>query len=180
PWDALSPRLTVAQLVREPLDLTPMADDERDAAVASALESVGLPVSGPFLDARTHELSGGQLQRIALARALVLRPKLLVADEPTSMLDASEQARLLTVLRERQAEMGLGLVLVSHDIAVVRKVTDRIVVLDAGLVVEEGPSNQVSSAPRSPTSLRLIEAAPAFNQDGDAAVAEPTSKGGRQ
>ncbi|MDP8932262.1 MAG: ATP-binding cassette domain-containing protein, partial [Actinomycetota bacterium] len=73
PWDALSPRLTVAQLVREPLDLTPMADDERDAAVASALESVGLAVSGPFLDARTHELSGGQLQRIALARALVLR-----------------------------------------------------------------------------------------------------------
>ncbi|MDP9020834.1 MAG: ABC transporter ATP-binding protein, partial [Actinomycetota bacterium] len=140
PWDALSPRLTVAELVREPLDLAKEADrPQRDHAVAEALESVGLPPSGSFLGARTHELSGGQLQRIALARALVVRPKLLVADEPSSMLDASEQARLLVVLRERQAEMGLGLVFVSHDMAVVRKVTDRIVVLGAGRVVEEGP-----------------------------------------
>ncbi|MBW3645200.1 MAG: ABC transporter ATP-binding protein, partial [Actinobacteria bacterium] len=135
PWDALSPRLTVAELVREPLDLAKEGDrPQRARAVAEALESVGLPSSGPFLEARTHELSGGQLQRIALARALVVRPKLLVADEPTSMLDASEQARMLVVLRERQAEMGLGLVFVSHDMAVVRKVTDRIVVLGAGRV----------------------------------------------
>jgi ABC-type glutathione transport system ATPase component len=78
------------------------------------------------------------------------------------MLDASEQARLLLVLRERQVEMGLGLVIVSHDVAVVRKVTDRIVVLDAGRVVEEGPSHVVSAVPRSLTGRRLIEAAPAF------------------
>jgi peptide/nickel transport system ATP-binding protein len=163
PWDALSPRLTVAELVREPLDLAKEDDRrQRDLAVAEALESVGLPPSGAFLQARTHELSGGQLQRIALARALVLRPKLLVADEPTSMLDASEQARLLVVLRERQAEMGLGLVLVSHDMAVVRKVTDRIVVLNAGRVVEDGPSHVVSTAPVSETGRRLIEAAPSF------------------
>jgi peptide/nickel transport system ATP-binding protein len=163
PWDALSPRLTVAELVREPLDLAKEDDRrQRDLAVAEALESVGLPPSGAFLQARTHELSGGQLQRIALARALVLRPKLLVADEPTSMLDASEQARLLVVLRERQAEMGLGLVLVSHDMAVVRKVTDRIVVLAAGRVVEDGPSHVVSTAPVSETGRRLIEAAPSF------------------
>ena len=88
------------------------------------------------------------------------RPKLLVADEPTSMLDASEQARLLVVLRERQIEMGLGLVLISHDMAVVRKVTDRIVILDAGMIVEEGPSSTVSSRPASRTGRRLIEAAP--------------------
>ena len=87
-------------------------------------------------------------------------PKLLVADEPTSMLDASKQARLLVVLRECQVEMGLGLVLVSHDIAVVRKVCDRIVVLDAGQVVEEGPSHSVCSAPTSLTTRRLLEAAP--------------------
>lgn len=109
-----------------------------------------------------HELSGGERQRVALARALVVRPKLLVADEPTAMLDASEQARMLVVLRERQIEMGLGLVLVSHDVAVVRKVTDRMVVLDGGRVVEEGPSNTVSSSPRSPTTRRLIDAAPSF------------------
>ena len=110
---------------------------------------VALPSDGPFLDARVHELSGGQLQRIALARALVARPRVLVADEPTSMLDASEQARLLTVLRDLQVAMGLALVLVSHDLALVRKVCDRIVVLDGGRVVEEGSSEQVSGAPRS-------------------------------
>jgi peptide/nickel transport system ATP-binding protein len=111
--------------------------------------------SGDFLTARSHELSGGQLQRISLARALVVRPKLLIADEPTSMLDASEQARLLVTLRERQVEMGLGLVLVSHDVAAVRKVTDRIVILDAGRIAEEGPSDRLDQPKqpgRSPTA----------------------------
>jgi peptide/nickel transport system ATP-binding protein len=163
PWDALSPRLTVAELVREPLDIVDAENrPAREAAVAEALDSVGLPYSGGFLTARSHELSGGQLQRVSLARALVARPKLLVADEPTSMLDASEQARLLVVLRERQVEMGLGLVLVSHDVAAVRKVTDRIVVLDAGLVVEQGRSDQVSCAPHSVAGRRLLEFAPDF------------------
>ncbi|MDQ3932240.1 MAG: ABC transporter ATP-binding protein [Actinomycetota bacterium] len=162
PWDALSPRLTVEQLVREPLDLLDGDGENRHQKVGEVLEDVGLPSSGGFLLARSHELSAGQLQRVALARALVAEPKLLVADEPTAMLDASEQARLLVTLRERQVEMGLGLVLISHDIAVVRKVTDRIVILDAGLIVEEGPSNLVSSSPRSPTGSRLVAAAPAF------------------
>ncbi len=159
PWDALSPRLDVEELVREPLDVGfGEAGDarQRAAAVASILESVGLPPSGAFLRARAHELSGGQLQRIALARALIGRPKLLVADEPTSLLDASEQARLLVILRELQVEMGLALVLVSHDMAVVRKVTDRIVVLDGGRVVEEGRSEVVSADPRSLTARRLV------------------------
>ncbi len=163
PADALSPRLDVEELVSEPLEL--MKDlnaPRRRAAVAEALESVGLPGTGTFLRARTHELSGGQLQRIALARALVAGPKLLVADEPTAMLDASEQARLLVVLRERQTEMGLGLVFISHDIAVVRKMTDRMVVLDRGRIVEEGPSSTVSTNPQSATARLLVAASPAF------------------
>ena len=163
PAEALSPRLSVEELVREPLDVAKDGDEaSRRVAVAQILESVGLPSSGSFLDARTHELSGGQLQRIALARALISGPKLLVADEPTAMLDASEQARLLVVLRERQVEMGLGLVLVSHDLAAVRKVTDRIVVLDGGRVVEEGPSDAVSTMPQSDTARLLVQASPAF------------------
>lgn len=163
PADALSPRLSVEELVREPLDVAKVGDVAgRRAAVAEALESVGLPATGSFLRARTHELSGGQLQRIALARALVLKPKLLVADEPTAMLDASEQARMLVVLRERQVEMGLGLILISHDLAAVRKVTDRIVVLDRGRVVEEGPSAVVSTTPQSDTARLLLETSPAF------------------
>ena len=163
PTDALSPRLDVEALVREPLDLGKDLDGEdRRRAVAEALDSVGLPSSGSFLRAHTSELSGGQLQRIALARALVVKPKLLVADEPTAMLDASEQARLLVVLRERQVEMGLGLVLISHDLAVVRKVTDRMVVLDRGRVVEEGLSSAVSAFPKSSTARHLVESSAAF------------------
>ncbi len=162
PADSLSPRLTVEDLVGEPLDVVKVGGAERGATVGEALDSVGLPSTGAFLKARTHQLSGGQLQRIALARALVARPKVLVADEPTAMLDASEQARLLVVLRERQIEMGLGLVFVSHDIAAVRKVTDRMVVLEAGRVVEEGPSAVVSTAPRSGTARLLVDASPAF------------------
>jgi len=160
PWDALSPRLTVRELVAEPLDIEGLVDrKQRDSAVAAALDDVGLPSSGTFLDARSHELSGGQLQRIAVARALVAEPKVLVADEPTSMLDASEQARLLVALRTAQIERGLGLVLVSHDLAAVRKVADRIVVLEAGRVVEEGPSHLVASTPQSVTGRRLLDAA---------------------
>ena len=164
PWDALSPRMNVEQLLTEPLVVAGTDEPkERRRAAAAALESVGLPAS--LLENRTHELSGGQLQRVALARALMAGPKLLVADEPTALLDASEQARLLVVLRERQIEMGLGLVLISHDVAVVRKVTDRIVVLDGGRVVEEGPSQVVSTSPRSLAGRRLMEASPAFNRN---------------
>ena len=160
PWDALSARLTVQELVREPLDLSGEGTrPEHERAVAEMLEAVGLPSSVDFLSERTHNLSGGELQRIALARALVVAPKLLVADEPTSMLDASEQARLLVILRELQIEMGLGLVLVSHDLAVVRKVTDRIVILDSGRVAEEGPSEVVCANPQSTIGQRLVQAA---------------------
>ncbi len=164
PWDALSPRLGVADLVSEPWVIEGnSSDDERRTQLAELLQSVGLPSEGGFLQARTDQLSGGQLQRVALARALAADPKLLVADEATSMLDASEQARMLVVLRDRQVEMGLGLVLISHDIAVVRKVTDRIIVLEAGLVVEEGPANLVSTSPRSPTAQRLVAEAPTLS-----------------
>ena len=166
PADALSPRLDVEALVGEPLAIVGTDEAERRTAVAEALESVGLPSTGSFLRAFSHELSGGQLQRLALARALVCQPKILVADEPTAMLDASEQARLLVVLRERQVEMGLGLVLVSHDVASVRKVTDRMVVLDRGRVVEEGPSALVSTSPQSATARLLVDASPAFRPAG--------------
>lgn len=175
PWDALSPRFPVEELVAEPLAFAeePVGGEQRRAAVVESLESVGLPASGEFLHARTHELSGGQLQRVALARALIIRPKVLVADEPTALLDASEQARLLMCLRERQIAMGMGLVLISHDLAVIRKVTDRIVILDHGLAVEEGPSNLVSTRPTSPTGKSLMESAPAFSLHVDGHRQQP-------
>ncbi|MDQ3090076.1 MAG: ABC transporter ATP-binding protein [Actinomycetota bacterium] len=174
PWAALSPRLTVQELVGEPLRIPgTSAAGNGQSEVGEMLDAVGLPASGSFLGARVHELSGGQLQRIALARALIAGPKLLVADEPTSMLDASEQARLLVTLRELQGEMGLGLVLISHDLAIVRKVTDRIVVLDAGRVAEEGPSEQMSSTPATMAARRLIQDAWPSVPAGAAAADRP-------
>ena len=179
PWDALSPRLTVAELVREPLDIDgTLPREEREELVSGALLSVGLPPGGSFLTSRAHQLSGGQLQRVALARALVLAPKVLIADEPTSMLDPSEQARLLVVLRERQVEMGLGLLLISHDMALVRKVCDRIAVIDGGQVVEEGPSNLVSTAPASEAGRRLIHSAPTLAPGGEEQGRESGTGGG--
>ncbi len=161
PWEALSPRLTVEELVREPLDVLHQSPGTARAGVVhEMLDAVGLPTSQGFLTSRVHQLSGGQLQRVVLARAVLAGPRVLVADEPTSMLDPSEQARLLLVLRGLQVDGGLGLVLISHDIALVRKVTDRIVVLDTGRVVEEGPSEVVSGSPHSAAGRRMVTAAP--------------------
>lgn len=179
PWDALSPRLTVAELAREPLDIAASKDaEQRRQAVAEMLNAVGLPTSGGFLSAHAHELSGGQLQRIVLARALLAEPTMLVADEPTSMLDPSEQARLLVVLRELQVEKGLALVLISHDISLVRKVSDRIVVLESGQLVEEGRAEQVSGSPRSEAARLLVDAAPMLEHPGGD-PRPPSAPGGR-
>lgn len=179
PWDALSPRLTVAELAREPLDIAALKNPEqRRQAVAEMLNAVGLPTSGGFLSAHAHELSGGQLQRIVLARALLAEPTMLVADEPTSMLDPSEQARLLVVLRELQVEKGLALVLISHDISLVRKVSDRIVVLESGQLVEEGRAEQVSGSPRSEAARLLVDAAPMLEHPGGD-PRPPSAPGGR-
>lgn len=176
PWDSLSPRLTVEELVREPLDLEPSAGHLDKHTVPAALARVGLASSGSFLLARTHQLSGGQLQRIALARALVAGPKVLVADEPTASLDASEQARVLLLLKDLQVEEGLGLVLISHDVAVVRKLTDRIIVLEAGRVVEEGPSHHVSSSPQTDIARHLVDSASRLG----APRSSPAHAGGEQ
>lgn len=174
PWDTFSPRLTVEELLGEPIGLEPDGEDppNRRHLIEEILERVALPSSGAFLRARPHQLSGGQLQRLALARALLAQPTVLVADEPTATLDASEQARMLVLLRDLQGEEGLGLVLISHDIAVVRKVTDRIVVLEQGQIVEEGLSNTVSSSPRTEIARCLVASAARLHEppDGDEAT----------
>ncbi len=168
PFDAVSPRLTVAEIVREPLDVQKVGDKtERMERARDALRAVGLSDEPPFLDRRAHELSGGQLQRVAIARALVLDPKLIVADEPVSMLDASEQAKVINLLKEIQNERGMGLLLVSHDLALVRKVADRILVMRQGEIVEEGPVNRVVTRPQHDYTRALLQAAPALDWAGD-------------
>jgi peptide/nickel transport system ATP-binding protein len=169
PFDVISPRLTVGEIVREPLDVQKAGTPaEREDRVRDALQAVGLPSGPSFLGRRAHELSGGQLQRVAIARALVLDPKLIVADEPVSMLDASEQAKVINLLKEIQNERGMGLLLVSHDLALVRKVADRILVMRQGQIVEDGPASRVVTMPQHAYTRTLLQAAPALDWADDA------------
>jgi peptide/nickel transport system ATP-binding protein len=132
--------------------------DKLDRVVESLLDQVELPRS--FRNRYPHELSGGQRQRVGIARALALRPKLLVADEPTSALDVSVQARFLVLLQELQREMGFACLFVSHDLAVVDQLADRIVVMHRGHIVEQGSSDQILRSPQEAYTQRLLAAVP--------------------
>jgi peptide/nickel transport system ATP-binding protein len=159
PYEALSPRMTVGEAVREPLDVQHIGTgDERDAVVRDTLAQVRLPASGGFLGRHTHELSGGQLQRVALARALVLQPKLLVADEPVAMLDASEQAKMLQLLKTLQVDRGMAMLFISHELAIVLRLADRVVVLDHGRVVEEATGTRLLTKPQHQVTKSLLAA----------------------
>ena len=161
PMEAVNTRFTVGSVVGEPLLISGWdSKAERDERVATVLEEVGLPSGPEFRSRLMPELSGGQAQRVVLARALVLDPDVLVADEPVSMLDASEQAKVMLLLRRLQVERGLGLLLITHDLALVGKVADRIVVLDGGRVIDEGPSHRVISRPEHPVVKDLVVAVP--------------------
>jgi peptide/nickel transport system ATP-binding protein len=167
PFDSVNPQFSVRQIVREPLDVQGIGTRaDRDVEVKRALTAVSLLTSDDFLARHPHELSGGQLQRVVIARALVLHPKLIIADEPVSMLDASEQAKLITLLKAIQNEHGMGLLLISHDLALVRKVADRILVLRAGQIVEAGPTSQIVTQPQHDYTRALLGAAPAFDWFG--------------
>lgn len=160
PFEALSARMTVGESVREPLDIQGIGTpQERDALVQKILFATRLPADDTFRSRRTHELSGGQLQRVALARALVLEPKLLIADEPVSMLDPSEQAKMMQLLKQLQVERGMAMVLISHDLAVVLRMADRIFILDRGRVVEQGSGTSLLAQPRHPVTRALMAAA---------------------
>ncbi len=159
PYDALSPRLTIAAAIREPLDVQGLGTPaDRDARVRAELDAVRLPSNPSFLARHTHELSGGQLQRVALARALVLDPAVLIADEPVSLLDPSEQANVLQLLKRLQVERGLAMLLVSHDLAVVLRTADRVLVMDQGRIVESGTGTQLFTAPQHPVTQALLAA----------------------
>ncbi|MEE2031820.1 ABC transporter ATP-binding protein [Rhodococcus chondri] len=159
PATSLDPRLSVAASVREPLDVHAVGTPaERRRKVLDLFDAVRLPSA---LAARfPHQLSGGQRQRVALARALALTPRLLVADEPTSALDVSVQADILDLFVEIQRELGFACLFISHDLAVVHQVADRVVVLQSGSVVETGPVDAVFTAPREPYTRALIDAVP--------------------
>ncbi|MCU1505402.1 MAG: peptide/nickel transport system ATP-binding protein ddpF [Microbacteriaceae bacterium] len=156
---ALDPRMTVADLIAEPLAAQHIGNArERREKVLELLDAVGLPRSAA--ERRAHEFSGGQRQRIAMARALVLRPKVIVADEPVSALDVSIQAQILNLMRSLQVSYSLTYVVISHDLSLLKYMADRIGVMYLGKLVELGPSAEVYSAPRHPYTAGLIAAIP--------------------
>jgi len=159
PSSSLNPRLPIGQSIGEPLLLAGEAKGaDLDRRVEALLDDVRLPRS--YRNRYPHELSGGQKQRVGIARALALRPRLLVADEPTSALDVSVQARVLELLTELQRGYGFACLFISHDLAVVDALADRIVVLRDGLIVEQGSRDQILRAPRELYTQRLIAAVP--------------------
>ena len=159
PTASLDPRFTVAESIREPLDIQHIGTRaEQSTRVEELLDAVHLPRS--FADRLPHELSGGQRQRVALARALSVRPKLLIADEPTSALDVSVQARVLELFAELQHELGFAALFISHDLAVVEQVSDRVYVLRNGRVVEHGSARDVLTRPRDEYTRALLDAVP--------------------
>jgi microcin C transport system ATP-binding protein len=159
PFASLSPRLSVFQIVAEGLGVHGIAPGaaERRALIAQALTDVGLDPAS--MDRYPHEFSGGQRQRIAIARALALRPRLLVLDEPTSALDMSVQAQIVDLLRDLQRRHGLAYLFISHDLRVVRALADEVMVMRDGKVVERGRAEQIFTAPRTPYTRALIAAA---------------------
>ncbi|MER9299577.1 ABC transporter ATP-binding protein [Mesorhizobium sp. M0621] len=159
PYASLDPRMRVGDLVAEPLVIHGIASkEERSQRVAALFERVGL--SADQMELYPHEFSGGQRQRVCLARALALRPKLIIADESVSALDVSVQARVLDLLKELQREFGVAYLFISHDMAVVENISDRVAVMYLGQIVEMGTRDQVFSNPRHPYTKRLIEAVP--------------------
>lgn len=159
PYGALPPFMDVATILAEPLKVHAIRDRaERDRLVLAALEEVGLTPAQEFLGKFPHMLSGGQQQRVVIARALILQPSLVIADEPVSMLDASVSAGILRLLRRIQAARGLTLVFVTHNLATVRHFADRIFVMYAGRFVETGPTVDLLATPRHPYTQALLAA----------------------
>ena len=158
PYNALSPRMTVEQIIGEGLGLhhPEMGEDARRDAIVAMLSEVGLDHTA--LSRYPHEFSGGQRQRIAIARAAILKPALMLLDEPTSALDVSVQQQVLQLLAELQHRYGMSYLFITHDLAVIRAMSHRMIVMQGGRIVETGPTEQVFEAPQAPYTRELLDA----------------------
>jgi oligopeptide transport system ATP-binding protein len=166
PYSSLNPRMTVSQTLGEMLRFHEVVSRPQvDARIDELLELVGL--SRTMRDAYPRQLSGGQRQRVGIARAISLEPDVLIADEPVSALDVSVQATVLSLLEDLRERLGLTLLLIAHDLAVVRQVCDRVAVMYLGRIVEEGPIEQVFAQSRHPYTRALLRAVPSLHPDAD-------------
>lgn len=169
PISSLNPRRRVRAILEAPLKIAGMKDpDERRRRIENILELTGMDPA--VLDRYPHEFSGGQCQRLSIARALVLEPKLLVCDEPVSALDVSVRAQVLNLLNDLQRKLGLSMLFISHDLAVVRNVADRVAVMYLGRICESGPAREVLERPAHPYTRSLLSAVP---------VPDPSRRPGR-
>ena len=161
PYDSLNPRKTVFATLAQPLrihGIVPRA--ERRAEAARLLDRVGLSPGTAYLDRYPHQFSGGQRQRICIARALAVRPRAIVADEPVSALDVSIRAQILSLFQQLSRDLGLAAIFITHDLAVVRALSDRVAVMYLGRIVEEGPTEAIFDGPRHPYTAALLAASP--------------------
>jgi len=168
PYASLNPRMTVFATLAEPL-LAHKAckSSEVVARVTELMKTVGL--APRFMQKYPHEFSGGQRQRIAIARALALRPKVVIADEPVSALDVSIQAQILNLLADLVRQMGLSLIFIAHDLSVVKHISDRVAVMYLGKIVETGPASEIIESPAHPYTRALVSAIPTANPDEERA-----------
>ena len=165
PYESLNPRFTVYQSVLEPIAIHfPDQRERHDGMVRLALQRAGLIPVENFLDRYPHEMSGGQLQRVAISRAIAVEPRFLVADEPVSMLDVSIRAGILNLFRKFATEMNMGVLYISHDLSTMRHICSRIAIMYLGGIVEIGPVADILDNPQHPYAQALIAAAPVMRR----------------
>ena len=160
PFGSLNPRMTIYSIIAEPLDIhfKEWSKSQKQARVADLLEKVGL--TAEFMQRYPHQFSGGQRQRIGIARALAVEPDFIVCDEPVSSLDVSVQAQIINLLQDLQDELGLTYLFIAHDLAVVEHISDQVLVMTEGKIVEQASAAQIYSNPQHPYTAKLLEAVP--------------------
>jgi len=158
PYDSINPRMKIEQIISEPLEIHNVKADKRKSMVLDALKQVKLEPADEIAQKNPHMLSGGQRQRVVLARALVLKPKVIIADEPVSMLDVSIRAEILELMKDIQRENNISMIYITHDLATAKHFADRIMILYLGKIMESGPVDQVILKPKHPYTQALIDA----------------------